>query len=371
MHPLLGGVAEGSRRFGPWRVEPLPFDTGDSFAEYLISLGVDGCILTFDAPREVRLLRKARLPVVLAATPPVPDLDVPTVVPDDVAIGTLAAQHLFDCGYRRFAFFGCRERWSLDRFRGFSAEVHRLAPQFTLLTNAKPGTVDAFPALGEAAEPARLRAFIRSLPHRTAVLAANDALARRLVDDAVEAALRVPGDLAILGVDNDPLCCETGTLPLSSVNPNLHRIGFLAALTLDRLLRGEKPESPLIHVPPLQVVRRQSTSLFAHDDPDIAAALRFLHDHACSDITVADVCRHIALSRRSFEQRFRAAVGRSPADEIRHLRIDRAKSLLTETDLSLHEITRRCGYRHLPALAAAFRRLTGTSPAAYRKSHSA
>lgn len=362
-------MAEGSRRFGPWRIEPLFYRPDDAFADYLLGQGYSGCIQTFDTPDNTRRLRRLGLPTVLASTPAVPTCDAPSVVPDDLAVGVLAAQHLYGCGYRRFAFAGLATAWAMDRYAGFVEEVRRRGSPFPVQTNATGGSDADFPSPSQVSRPDHVRGFVRSLSHRTAVFAAHDALARRLVDEAVEAGLRVPGDLAVLGVDNDPLCCQTGTIPLSSVDTNLRRVGFLAALALDGLLRGEAPAAVVRKVAPLQVVRRQSTSLFAHDDPDIAAALRFLYEHACSDIGVDDVCRHVALSRRNLEQRFRSVVGRSPAEEIRHVRIDRAKSLLTETDLTLQEITRRCGYRHLPALAAAFRRLTGTSPAAYRRQH--
>ncbi|MFN4243686.1 MAG: substrate-binding domain-containing protein [Tepidisphaerales bacterium] len=367
LYPLLEGVIEGSRRFGPWFVEPIFNRPEDEFADYVLRHDFAGCILTFDSPANTRALRAGGLPTVLAGTPPVAECDAPAVVPDDFAIGVLAAQHLWECGYRRFAFAGVAAGWAADRYAGFADEVHRRDPRYPVQTNTRGNVGTDFPPAAEAGHLDNLQVFLRSLPEKTAVFAAHDALARPLADAALALGRNVPGDLAVVGVDNDALCCLTGTIPLSSVDPNQRRIGFLAALTLDGLLNGQTDPPRLRRVTPLQVVRRQSTSLFAHDDPDIAAALRFIHDRACSDITVNDVCQHVAMSRRNFEQRFRAAVGRSPAEEIRHLRIDRAKSLLTETDLTLQQITRRCGYRHLPALAAAFRRLTGTSPAAYRR----
>jgi LacI family transcriptional regulator len=217
------------------------------------------------------------------------------------------------------------------------------------------------------AEGQEYRVFLASLERPVAVLACNDGHGRRIADAAVEMGLRVPGELAVLGVDNDEMSCETGAIPLSSVDPDLYRVGFEAGLRLEERMRGENVGSTQM-VSPKGVVRRESTSLFIHDDPDVAAALRFLYQHACDGITVEDVCGHVALSRRRFEQRFRAAVGRPPGEEIRRLRLERAKALLGETQMSLVEITRRCGYGHTPALTTAFRRAVGQSPSEYRRS---
>jgi LacI family transcriptional regulator len=120
-------------------------------------------------------------------------------------------------------------------------------------------------------------------------------------------------------------------------------------------------------VPPKGVVRRQSTSLAAHDDSEIAAALRFIFERACDGIRVDDVCDHLAISRRRLEIRFRRAVGRSPGDEIREVRMERARSLLTETEMNIDDIANRCGYRHFSSFAKAFRQHTGVRPGEYRR----
>jgi LacI family transcriptional regulator len=173
--------------------------------------------------------------------------------------------------------------------------------------------------------------------------------------------------MAVMGVDNDELRCETGTVPLTSIDTNIFRIGYEAGLMLDRLLRGETLKSSLLTVSPKAIVRRQSTSMAAHDDPDIAAAMRFIYEKACDGISVDDVCDHVVISRRRFEMRFKAAVGKSPGDEIRSIRIERAKALLVETDMTVVEIAVRCGYSHISGFATAFRRLVGVLPSEYRR----
>jgi LacI family transcriptional regulator len=176
----------------------------------------------------------------------------------------------------------------------------------------------------------------------------------------------VPGEIAVMGVDNDELRCETGTVPLTSIDTNIFRMGYESGLMLDRLLRGDVRVGDVV-IPPNAIVRRQSTSMAAHDDPDVAAAMRFIYERACDGIGVDDVCNHVVISRRRFEIRFRRAVGRSPGEEIRVVRVERAKALLANTDMTVVEIALRCGYSHISGFAAAFRQQTGMLPSEFRK----
>lgn len=357
MQALNRGVAACARRLGPWCVEAHYYGPGDSFADYLLAKGYDGVIATLNSP-SVGAIAANGVPLVMAMTP---QGDFPSVLVDDEAVGVLAAEHLIECGYRRFAFFGVGASWSRDRYKGFAGAL--ASRGFPVVSNQMEGR---WPTDAVAADREVTRNFLSRLGKPVGLLACNDGHGRHVADFAAEMGLRVPGELAVLGVDNDELSCETGVIPMSSVDPDLYRLGFEAALHLDRRMRGEG-DNGSYWIKPKGIVRRESTSQFIHDDPDVAAALRFLYQHACEGITVDDICGHVALSRRRFEQRFRQAVGRSPGDEIRRLRIERAKALLSETHMSLAEITRRCGYGHAPALAAAFRRVVGESPSEYRK----
>jgi LacI family transcriptional regulator len=227
----------------------------------------------------------------------------------------------------------------------------------------------AWPDWATAGDRSHIRNWLKHLELPVAVMACSDMFARRLIDVAMDIGLRVPGDVSILGADNDELSCETGTIPLSSIDPDNERVGFEAGLLLDRLMRREHASASTVLVPPRTVVSRQSTSIFAHKDPEIAEAMRYIHERACTDITVEAICDRIAVSRRHLERRFRQIIGHSPGEEIRHLRMERAKALLSDTNMTLTEVSVRCGYSHTSSFAAVFHDVVGMTPGQYRLKH--
>jgi LacI family transcriptional regulator len=175
--------------------------------------------------------------------------------------------------------------------------------------------------------------------------------------------------VAVIGVDNDARLCRLCTPPLSSVIPDTHRTGYEAAQILDRMMRGEEVGTEGVLISPLGVAERQSTDVYAIDDEDIVAALRYIREHACEGITVADVLRVVPLSRRMLEHRFQKLVRRTPHAEIIRIRMERASRLLRETELSLSEIAKRAGFADANYLSVAFKKHTGISPRVYRKEH--
>jgi LacI family transcriptional regulator len=149
--------------------------------------------------------------------------------------------------------------------------------------------------------------------------------------------------------------------------PNPERIGYEAAALLDRLMDGERPPAAPWRIEPLGVTTRQSTDVLAIDDPQVAAAVRFIREHACQGTTVAEVLRQVPLSRTMLERRFRKYLGRSPQVEIRSVQVKRAQQLLAETDLRLPQIAALAGFAHPEYLSVVFKRHTGQTPGAYRR----
>jgi LacI family transcriptional regulator len=173
--------------------------------------------------------------------------------------------------------------------------------------------------------------------------------------------------LAILGVDNDDLECDLSHPPLSSVHIPWRQVGYRAATLLDEMLKDRNAQTPQANlIAPLGVVERQSTDALAISDPELSQAIRFIREHAHLQIGVDDVLEAVATARRSLEKRFRAILGRSPLDQIRHERVERAKRLLTSTDLSMSSIAEACGFATAPWFTRTFHDLTGESPTHYR-----
>ena len=181
------------------------------------------------------------------------------------------------------------------------------------------------------------------------------------------AGVAVPEEAAVLGVDNDQTVCEVCDPPLSSVAANHARVGYEAANLLDRLMQGRRPPKQPVYVAPVGVVARRSTDAMAIADADIADALRFIREHACRPIHVRDVVEHVAISHTALKERFRQWVGRSVHDEITLTRVNEAKRLLANTDLSLRQIAHRLGYRQQEYLGVVFKQSTGKTPGQFRE----
>ncbi|MDC0936151.1 helix-turn-helix transcriptional regulator, partial [Pirellulales bacterium] len=118
---------------------------------------------------------------------------------------------------------------------------------------------------------------------------------------------------------------------------------------------------------PARIISRQSTDTLAIDDPMLVKALKFIVANASRAITVTDILQSVPISRRVLEQRFQKYLGRSPAAEIRRVRIEKAKRLLADSDRSLNGIAAACGFEHPEVLTRVFRRQEGETPSSFRK----
>ena len=157
----------------------------------------------------------------------------------------------------------------------------------------------------------RVTAWLQTLPKPVGIMACNDFRGRQVLEASMVAEIPVPDEVAVVGVDDDQLLCELSNPPLSSVRLNAEQGGYQAAELLDQLIARPKRRPQQIDVEPLWVVCRQSTEVVAVDDPEVAAALRFIRDKVLTPIGVEDVVQQVALSRRMLELRFERALGRT------------------------------------------------------------
>ncbi len=323
----------------------------------------DGIISRWSSPAFAAALRKARVAAV-DLTHRGDLFGIPRIASDDRAIGRLAAEHLLERGFRSLAFCGYSGmRWSRRRQEGFLEAV---------VGTDGAGRVYETPWGGPDAEPwerqqKAIGRWLRRLPRPVGVMACNDDRGLHVLDACRRAGLAVPEEVAVIGVDDDPLLCELCDPPLSSVVPNPERIGYEAAELLDRLMAGEPAGFRERTIPPLGVVTRLSTDVLAVDDARVVAAVRFIREHACHGITVRDVLGHTPLSRTALERHFRRYLGRSPQAEIRAVQLKRVKQLLAETDLKMDQIAELAGFEHPEYLSVVFKRELGLTPGQFRR----
>jgi LacI family transcriptional regulator len=132
------------------------------------------------------------------------------------------------------------------------------------------------------------------------------------------------------------------------------------------MMKGHPPPSQPILVPPQGVVARQSSDVLAIDDDDVATALRWIRGASHRPIRVGDLLREVRICRRLLERKFRKVLGRSISEEIRRVHLERARSLLTDTDLAMSTLAVSAGFSNASHLSVVFRQETGMTPTAYR-----
>ncbi|WP_337174968.1 DNA-binding transcriptional regulator [Paludisphaera sp.] len=360
---ILEGVARYSREHGPWSFYLEPRSRQDPFPAWLESWDGDGVILSVSRPAG-------------PASPRMPTVDLddqggrPHVQSDHRAIGALAAEHLLERGFRRFAFFGYLGfRWSTANYQGFAARVRREGFECRLYRGGqKASWGHQIPAWEEEMETASR--WIASLPKPLGLMACNDFRGVQALEACRRAGVSVPDEVAVVGADDDPIACELAHPALSSVIPDCRTIGYEAAARLDRLMRGDRVGRSTVIVPPLGVAVRRSSEFTAIADPCLAEAVRYIREHACRGIRVDDVLDSVTVSRSKLQRLFREELGRTIHETIARERIRLVERLLIETELGYEDIARRSGFAYLGYMSTVFRRATGLSPAAYRRQHS-
>jgi LacI family transcriptional regulator len=284
---------------------------------------------------------------------------LPWVGVDDV--DDLAADHLLSKGLQQFATFSFEPGgWAGRRLARFKERIAEAGGRCHSdggldLAKTEPHT-----------EAESILAWLRALPTPCGVFACCDTWARVVACYCRGTGLRVPEDIALIGADDDPVECELTAPALSSVAIPWREVGREVAMVLRRGLDGKLPTEPVL-VRPTHVVGRRSSDILAVDEPLVAAAVAWIHEHSDQQILVNDVVRAMNTYRQRLERRFRAVLGRSVMVEVRRSRVERAKRLLAMTDLSLLDVALKSGFTSASLLNAAFRREARTTPGAFRR----
>ena len=308
---------------------------------------------------------------------------------DDVAVGDMAAKYLLSLGLKNLALVGdYSTRYALERRDAFLRILHaedlkcyqwdpteKHRPPVEHLrrggTSASSPGSHTFSATAWSSSFRRqwgdaVSQWITDLPKPVGIFALNDDWATMIVDQCNHQSIAVPEQVAILGVDNAELLCQMGRPPLSSIETPAEKVGWEAGVALEKLMEG-KPVSSRQLLQPVRVVERQSTNILAIDDPDVTAAIRFIQANVHRGIGVREVLMTVPSRRRTLEMSFRKSVGRSILDEIQRLRVERAKMLLSSTDLKLSVVAQRSGFRCASRLCRMFRQVSGETPAHFRR----
>jgi LacI family transcriptional regulator len=331
---------------------------------------VDGQIVEI-GPRETRRLRltEAFQGPVVGMEDFGDGLDIPRVHTDNRAVGRLAARHLLDRGFLRFATV-CRDHFQYvqDRFGGFHDEIGTMKGSQCLDIRS-----NGAPQQGELLSPDRdiissLESLL-SLERPIGVFCADDEDASRLIRFLERARVAVPEEIAVIGVNDDPLICPFTSAPLSSIDPGFGRIGYKAAQLLDRLMQGKPVPSKVHLVKPTGVVIRRSSDIRAVPDLTVSKTLRYIWDHAETRLTIADIAAHVDLPVRTLQWRFSKWMGYPIQHELTKTRVKRVQQELLQTTKSTGQIAEDLNFSSVQYMIRMFSKETGVSPLKYRRSH--
>lgn len=353
---VLRGIADFAKDHPHWRFRVEEPDRSGLAA--MKSWPADGLIVMLNdkslAPR-LAALGKPTITVCLLPGSP----EHLCVQSDDRTVGRLGAEHLLELRAATYGFVGLTE----------GAYVAARAAAFAETIKQTGRDCAVFHPLGKPAGPAAVRAlgqWLRRAPKPLAVMTSNDICGRLVLETCRDAGMQIPSEVAVLGVDNEDPLSRLVWPGLSSIALATEQIGQRAADLLRRTLGGLALPRESTLLAPLGVVTRGSTRQLIPDDPILAKALATIHESVATPLSVADLLRQVPGARISLERRFRRLLDRTPAQEIRRVRIAQARQLLMATDLPLKAIAERCGFAAASRLIEAFQRETGCSPSTYR-----
>jgi LacI family transcriptional regulator len=361
---VFAGTQRFAKEAGDWECAIDEFYRHDGASQSPLR-GLDG-VIARATPEMADRARRARIPLVnVWLNSPVYDR-LPGVVPNFAEIGRTAGEHLFDRGFRKFACLSTRRERGHQLMTGaFHSTIRKHGCKCTCVGVRRfyYRTPESWHLFQQ-----EIDAWIKSwVPPVALFVAFNDVTTRYIVHACRRHGLSVPEDVAIIGATNEPMISEMPPPSLSSVEVNYEQIGYRAAQMLDQLLRRKKlPEKHLL-VPPSGVIARDSTDFFAVQDEIVARALRFIEGNISKPFQVGDVAAAARASRRTLERRFQKNCGRSIAQEIRLLRLQKAKRLLAETDMLVKQISRETGFNDPIRLHELFVREEGMTPTSYRR----
>lgn len=373
----LMGIASYTRSHGQWNVIHLERGLEEDVPSIVTEQRFDGVIARIETLKIAEEIEQLNIPTVDLRGVFTPRNGV-SFNTDAAASASMAFDHFRERGFQNFGFCGYEGvDFSDERGRHFGKicresgfENHAYPTGLTAEPNSQSVFGDTLlrEATGEF-HAVELLHWLHAVPKPIGIFACNDVRGRQLMAAARAVGIDVPGQVAVLGIDDDEVLCELANPPLSSIEPNTQRIGFEGAAALAKLMSGEVLEPGPILIPPIRVSVRQSSDISCVDDPVVALAIEFIKTNACSGIGVTDAARAASVSRATLERRFRTHLDCSPREEIERVRVARVKLLLTATDYSLERIASMTAFASASHLSTAFRRVENCTPGEYRKAN--
>lgn len=367
---LLTGISDFTRIHSPWTTSRKPpfFRHGktDSPPDVdMIKGELDGVITR--VPEEIPKVQQSGVPAIFATALVPPgfaiDTHYPVISSDHQAIAQMAFDYFIEQGFSNIAYCGFGDvSWSQGRRDAFRDYAHSKGHKVFCYDQPSGYSWDKeIPIIAD---------WLKDLPKPVAVLACSDDRAENLVEAAKISKVKIPEEVAVLGIDNDMLICNLSNPTISSIVLNTKKIGYEAAELLDKLIReDEVMDGQKLLIQPMYVEVRQSTDILAIEDSDMARALSFIRQNTREPMQVQDVVDASGVSRRVLENRFRKAINRSVLQEIRRVRVKAITRIVCDTNKSIKSIAMSLGFTSVDHISRYFKKEKGMSLLQYRQEY--
>ena len=361
---ILYGISRYARTNAHWNIRLLPFSGEEGKLPFPLPKEADGIITSEPLAADAA---SSKIPLVVIGTREKwlghRMKSLAFVRNDDMAIGCFGANFLKSLGkFRSFGFVPTNTPYycSILRNEGFAKVLKDEDVRLYAAPNAEDGSQEDIAALGE---------WMASLPKPGAIMAVHDLRATHVLEAARQRKIDVPGQLAVIGVDNDELLCDFTVPQLTSIFPDHVKEGELAAAALQTLLcQKNRRQTQTFRSSAKTIVERESTRPISPATHLAEAAMAFIRHNAIKGIGAADVARHLRVSRRLCDLRFRECYGDSILEAILKIRFNELKRRLVSSNIRIGKITAACGFACESHAKRAFKRRFGMSMREWRKS---
>lgn len=351
---ILSGILKFIKLNSPWDGAFITGRADEPSIETILTEKTQGFITDELSPQTKELVDKFGIATVTVLL----DADSPNIVGkllgDSVTAGKLAAEHFMKSGFKHFAYVEdlARMYWSIPRYEGFREALEAAGFECSFYRSLK-ATADH-----PKDDRSRLARWLEALPKPCAIFAANDVRARYVLEACRMKNITVPGQVALVGADNDEVLCETAMPAITSIEWNTVDYGYRIAEFLDRVIRkGQRPEKPVVFTySGHRLVVRASSLMNATGDPLVEECREYLASSLDKKLTTDSIATAMNISRRTLERRFCLGAGHSLRTEIQMMRMSLAKQLLAETDLRLEDIAFKCGFYDVSHMRQTFAR---------------
>jgi len=357
LEKMRQGIVDYAKEHGGWTFLFKPEIIGPSI-DWLKHAHADGAFVFMLTPKDRQVARALAMPVVNLGAHIAPGT-IPSVLTDNRRIGRMAAEYFLGLGFRQLGFYGANTWYGRERRAGFADAARQAGAECKSLIESVSSS--------SPEQQRRLEHWLRELRPPVGIMASIDMRAAMVVDACARTGLRVPDEVAVMGVDNDQFVCEQGLVPLTSIVRNEWKLGWEAAAMLDGLMAGAKPPRKPVFVEPVRVEARKSTSTLPVTDPFLARLVAEARANLDKPFGVEWLMARGNCSRRWLEMRFHATLGRTPLEVLNLMRVGRARDLLGDASLSLSDIARQCGFTDSRRFRLVFNKHMGATPRQYRR----